>query len=119
MATGGALAPLVAAAGHRHVDLTLGPGSNAGVRRAGTETEIDAFLDATRGGMIATLRHQAVRRRHDLLWEPETVAAQIRQIRATIAPDIVLVDHLAFDATAALRGLRVPFVSFLPATRVK
>jgi zeaxanthin glucosyltransferase len=114
VATGRALGPLVAAAGHRHVDLTLGPGSNAGVRRSGTQTEIDDFLTATLGGMIATLRHQAERRRHDLLWEPEAVAERIRRIHTAAAPDVVLVDHLAFNATAALRGLRLPFVSFLP-----
>ena len=114
VATGGALAPLVAAAGHEHVELTLGSGSNAGVRPSGTETEIEAFLAATREGMIATLRYQAERRRHDLLWEPEAVGARLREILAELAPDTVLVDQLAFNATAALRGLRVPFLSFLP-----
>jgi len=75
---------------------------------------MEAFFAATRKGMIATLRHQAERRRHDLLWEPEAVAKRLRYIVQTIAPDMVLVDQLAFGATAALRGLRVPFLSFLP-----
>ena len=114
VATGRALAPRVAAAGHEHVELTLGSGSNGGVRPSGTEPEFDAFLAATREGMIATLRYQAERRRHDLLWEPEGVAARLRDIVGEIAPDTVLVDQLAFNATAALRGLRVPFLSFLP-----
>ena len=114
MATGRTLAPLVAAAGHEHVELTLGSGSNGGVRPSGTETEIEAFLAATREGMVGTLTHQAQRRRHDLLWETEAVAARLRHLVAEIAPDTVLVDQLAFNATAALRGLRVPFLSFLP-----
>ena len=114
VATGGALAPLVAAAGYEHVELTLGSGSNAGVRPSGAETEIEAFFAATREGMIATLSYQAERRRHDLLWEAEAVAARLRGIIAELAPDTVLVDQLAFNATAALRGLRVPFLSFLP-----
>lgn len=114
VATGRALAPLVAAGGHEHVELTLGSGSNRGVRPFGADSEIDAFFAATREGMIATLRYQAERRRHDLLWEPQAVAERLRRIVARLAPDTVLVDQLAFSATAALRGLRVPFFSFLP-----
>ena len=114
VATGRALAPLVAAAGLEHVELTLGSGSNAGVRPSGRESEIEAFLAATREGMIATLTYQAERRRQDLLWEPRSVAARLGDIIAGTAPDSVLVDQLAFNATAALRGLHVPFLSFLP-----
>jgi len=114
VATGKTLAPLVAAEGHEHVELTLGSGSNAGVRPQDADTELDSFFAATREGMIATLRYQAERRRHDLLWEPEAVAERLRRILATVTPDTVLVDQLAFGATATLRGLRVPFLSFLP-----
>ncbi len=114
VATGKTLAPLVAADGHEHVELTLGSGSNAGVRPADADAGLDAFFAATREGMIATLRYQAERRRHDLLWEPQAVAERLRRIVETVAPDTVLVDQLAFGATAALRGLRVPFLSFLP-----
>lgn len=114
VATGQTLAHLVTADGHEHRELTLGSGSNAGVRPAGAEEELDAFFSATREGMIATLRYQAERRRHDLLWEPQAVAEQLRRIVETVAPDTVLVDQLSFGATAALRGLGVPFLSFLP-----
>ncbi|MBM3677295.1 MAG: glycosyltransferase family 1 protein [Actinobacteria bacterium] len=114
VATGRTLAPRVAADGHEHVELTLGAGSNGGVRPAGDEAELNAFFAATRKGMIATLRYQAERRRDDLLWEPHAVAERLRHIVETVAPDTVLVDQLSFGATAALRGLRVPFLSFLP-----
>jgi len=114
VATGKTLAPLVIVDGHEHVELTLGSGSNAGVRPVDADAELNAFFAATREGMIATLRYQAERRRHDLLWEPHAVAEQLRRIVETVAPDTVLVDQLAFGATAALRGLRVPFLSFLP-----
>lgn len=114
VATGRTLAPLVAAEGHEHVELTLGAGSNGGVRPVGAEAELDTFIAATREGMVATLRHQALRRRHDLLWQPQAVAERLRRIVDRIAPDTVIVDQLAFGATAALRGLRVPFLSFLP-----
>lgn len=114
VATGTTLAPRVAADGHEHVELKLGSGSNAGARPTGAGTALEAFFAATREGMIATLRHQAERRRHDLLWEPQAVAEQLRRIVAGVSPDAVLVDQLAFGATASLRGLRVPFLSFLP-----
>ena len=114
VATGSTLAPRVRAEGHRHVEVRLGAGSNAGLSRAGADAGIDAFLAATRHGMVATLRHQAERRRHDLLWEPRTVAKEIGRAVRDVAPDVVLVDQLAFGATATLRGLGVPFVSFLP-----
>lgn len=114
VATGRTLAPLIAADAHEYVELTLGAGSNGGVRPAGADAEMEAFFAATREGMIATLRHQAGRRRHDLLWEPEAVAKRLANIVQAIDPDLVLVDQLAFGASAALRGLRVPFLSFLP-----
>ena len=114
VATGMALAAEIAADGHEHAHLALGSGSNTGAHRAKRAEELEAFFAATREGMIATLRHQAERRRHDLLWEPHAVAERLQTIIADIAPDAVLVDQLAFGATAALRGLRVPFVSFLP-----
>ncbi len=114
VATGRTLAPAVAAGGFEHVQLILGSGSNGGVRPADTDPELNAFFAATHEGMIATLRYQAERRAHDLLWEPQSVAAQLRHVIATVAPDAVLVDQLAFGATAVLRGLRVPFLSFLP-----
>ena len=114
VATGKTLAPLIAADAHEYVELTLGAGSNGGVRPAGADAEMEAFFAATREGMIPTLRHQAERRRHDLLWEPEAVAKRLANIVQAIDPDLVLVDQLAFGASAALRGLRVPFLSFLP-----
>ncbi|MFN0156083.1 MAG: glycosyltransferase [Gaiella sp.] len=114
VATGKTLAPLVAAAGHEHVELKLGSGSNAGVPASGADAELNAFFATTREGMIQTLRYQAERRRRDLLWEPQAVAERLRHILKTVLPDTVLVDQLAFGATAALRGLRVPFLSFLP-----
>lgn len=114
VATGPTLAPLVVADGYQHVELILGSGSNGGVRQVDIETELNAFFAATRLGMIATLRYQAERRGHDLLWEPQSVAERLRDVIATVEPDSVLVDQLAFTATAALRGLGVPFFSFLP-----
>ncbi|MCY7302233.1 MAG: glycosyltransferase, partial [Thermoleophilia bacterium] len=114
VATGPALGPRVEADGFGHTQLRLGAGSNPGVSRSVRDAELDGFFAATHSGMVATLRYQAERRRHDLLWEPEAVSNRVCEVIEGVAPDAVLVDQLAFGATAALRGLRVPFVSFLP-----
>ena len=114
VATGPALGPRVEADGFAHVYLRLGAGSNPGVTRSMQDAELDGFFAATHSGMVATLRYQAERRRHDLLWEPEAVAERVRDVVEDVAPDAVLVDQLAFGATATLRGLRVPYLSFLP-----
>lgn len=119
VATGYGLRPRVIADGLEHVTLILGPGSNPGLIRSEDQSEeerdqLRRFFAATRQGMIPTLLHQAHNRRRDLLFEPDRVAADMRRILGTIDPDAVLVDQLAFGATAALRGLRRPYVSFHP-----
>jgi zeaxanthin glucosyltransferase len=119
VATGPATAPLVEEAGLRWTELALGAGRNGGVARPedqpGEEAgHLQAFLDATRAGMVATLRHQADRRLSDLLWEPGLVARRLRRVLAEERPDVVVSDHLAFGATLALRALARPYVGLLP-----
>src|SRR4029079_1390656 len=65
-------------------------------------------------GMVATLEHQARRRLHDLLWDPEHVTARLAEIVDEVDPELVLSDHLAFGASLALRALGVPYTAFLP-----
>lgn len=119
VATGRALEQRVLADGFEHTRLVLGPGSNPGVIRAETQseeerTQLEAFFAATRAGMVATLLHQARHRQRDLLFEPDRVAKDLIEILDRVAPDVVLVDQLAFGATAVLRGLGQRFVSFHP-----
>jgi UDP:flavonoid glycosyltransferase YjiC (YdhE family) len=119
VATGRALEHRVLADGFEHTHLVLGPGSNPGIIRAETQseeerTQLEAFFAATRSGMVATLLHQARNRQRDLLFEPERVAKDLIEILDRVAPDVVLVDQLAFGATAVLRGLGQRFVSFHP-----
>jgi zeaxanthin glucosyltransferase len=110
VATGPATAPIVAASGAEHVHLRLGRGSNPGIIRpehqpAGEDDNLRAFFEASRGGMVETLRYQAEARRTDLLWEPVDTAAAVRHIVETLDPDQIIVDHLAFSATLALRAI--------------
>ena len=114
VATGWAMAPLVRSVGMEHTELMMSRGSNAGVIRTQQEpnTEahsLDAFFEATRRGMVETLRYQAEQRATDLLWRPQQVARRTMRIVETHAPDTILVDHLAFAATIGLRAKGVPY----------
>ncbi len=115
VATGPAVATHVERAGFERAEVVLGRGSNAGTARAdeqpsGEDANLRAFFSATRAGMIPTLRLQAELRRNDLLWRPlEAARATIEVVRA-IAPDAILVDHLAFGAVLGLRAAGTSYV---------
>jgi MGT family glycosyltransferase len=114
VATGPAMAPVVRAAGMEHTELIMSRGSNAGMlrTRASQDAEarsLEAFFDATREGMVPTLRYQADQRATDLLWRPEQVARRLLNIIADVRPSAVLLDHLAFGAAVGLRALGVPY----------
>ena len=114
VATGPAMAPVVRAAGMEHTELIMSRGSNAGMlrTRAAQDAEarsLEAFFDATREGMVPTLRYQADQRATDLLWRPEQVARRLLNIIADVRPSAVLLDHLAFGAAVGLRALGVPY----------
>ncbi|MEX1336517.1 MAG: glycosyltransferase, partial [Candidatus Limnocylindrales bacterium] len=114
VATGPAMAPLVRAAGMEHTELIMSRGSNAGVlcTRAARDAEarsLRAFFEATREGMVPTLRFQAEQRATDLLWRPEQVARRVVNIVADAKPSAVLIDHLAFSASIGLRSMDLPY----------
>ncbi|MEO5705288.1 MAG: glycosyltransferase [Candidatus Limnocylindrales bacterium] len=114
VATGDAVAPLVERAGFERVPLLLGRGSNAGTARVedqptGEDVNLRAFFDATYAGMIPTLRLQAELRRNDLLWRPEEAARATIEVVHEVAPDAILVDHLAFGATLGLGAAGIPY----------
>ena len=114
VATGPAVAPIVARAGFERVPLVLGRGSNAGTARAdeqpaGEDDNLRRFFQATRDGPIAILRLQAELRRNDLLWDPlATARATVAAVRS-VAPDTILVDHVAFGARLGLHAAGIPY----------
>lgn len=119
VATGPGLRAKVISDGFDYEPLVLGPGSNPGLIKPEEQSneerrQLEEFFSATREGMVPTLLHQARNRRRDLLFEPQRVAVDIEELLLRVGPDTVVVDQLAFGATAALRGLRRPFVSFHP-----
>ena len=119
VATGPALRDRVLADGFEHTELVLGRGSNGGLSRLDDQPEeerreLRAFYAATRQGMTATLAHQVRGRETDMLWRPEAVARRLERILAAVRPRRIVVDHLAFGATLALRALGRPHASLLP-----
>ena len=114
VATGPAMAPLVRRSGMEYTELIMSRGSNAGVIRTSAARDeeaqsLEAFFEASRGGMVETLRFQAEQRATDLLWRSRQVASRTMRILETHAPDAVIVDHLAFAATIGLRAAGAPY----------
>ncbi|MFI8523910.1 nucleotide disphospho-sugar-binding domain-containing protein [Promicromonospora sukumoe] len=114
VATGPATAAVVAGFGLDRVDLPLGRGSNAGVMRAGEQPKdeaasLEGFFDATRRGMVPTLSYQARERLTDLMWDPVGRARRTLQVVEQVAPDAILVDHLAFSARLALQTAGIAY----------
>jgi zeaxanthin glucosyltransferase len=119
VATGPTIGPRAVAAGHRWRKLVLGAGRNAGIARvdeqpAGERDELAAFIEATRAGIVAALLHQARRRSHDLLHEPQRVIGDLDRIVVAERPDLVVVDHVSFVSTLAVLALDLPFATFVP-----
>ena len=107
VATGTATAPIVESFGFERAHLQLGKGSNPGVIRAeqqptGEDDALRGFFEATRAGMVPTLAFQARARLSDLMWDPVRVGREVQAVVAAVAPDVVIVDHLAFSARLAL-----------------
>ena len=113
VATGSATAGIVDEFGYERVDLRLGRGSNPGVIRAeqqprGEDDALRGFFAATLEGMVPTLTFQAQARLTDLMWQPVATARTVQEIVSRVAPDHVVVDHLAFSARLALTAAAIP-----------
>ena len=114
VASGPATAAIVEQFGFERVDLRLGRGSNPGVIRAedqptGEDDALRGFFDATRRGMVETLTFQAEARLTDLMWEPVRIGREVLAVVASVAPDQILVDHLAFSARVALDSAGIAY----------
>lgn len=112
VATGTGLRNRVESDGFEWRLLQLGASSNIGVVAADSATQ--AFIAATKAGALATMRYQACKREHDLLWRPEQVAREIAALCAEIDPDEVLVDQVSFGSTLAMRAIGRSFISLVP-----
>lgn len=118
VATGSAVAPLVAEFGFEHQPLVLGRGSNPGVIRPedqppGEDDSLRGFFAATREGMVSTLVYQADVRGDDLLWAPRETSVAVQRVVDAVRPDTIVVDHLAFTATLALRAAGIDYADLV------
>jgi len=107
VATGEATASIVESFGFERVHLQLGRGSNPGVIRAeeqptGEDDALRGFFEATRHGMVETLRFQAEARLTDLMWQPVETARAVLAVIDQVQPAEIIVDHLAFSARLAM-----------------
>lgn len=114
VATGPATDPIVREFGLERLDLPLGRGSNARVISADEQPKDESaslrgFFDATRVGMVETLRYQASERLTDLMWDPVTVGRRVLAAVEQVRPTAILVDHLAFSARVALQTAGIPY----------
>lgn len=114
VATGTATASIVESFGFERVHLQLGRGSNPGIIKAedqptGEDDALRGFFAATRVGMVETLAFQAEARKNDLLWDPVNTARAVQRVVDEVAPDRVIVDHLAFSARLALLAHGTPY----------
>ncbi|MDJ0348568.1 nucleotide disphospho-sugar-binding domain-containing protein [Cryobacterium sp. PH29-G1] len=118
VASGPATAHIVTEFGFEREHLQLGRGSNPGTIRVdqqptGEDDALRGFFDATRRGMVDTLRFQAQARSNDLLYNPVAIARAVQRIVARVQPDQVIVDHLAFSARLGLLSAGVPYADVL------
>jgi zeaxanthin glucosyltransferase len=114
VATGPATAGIVEEFALEHIDLRLGRGSNPGVIAAEQQPvdegeSLRGFFAATREGAVPTLAYQAAERLTDLMWRPVEAARATQRIVDEVAPDQVIVDHLAFSARLGLQTAGVPY----------
>ncbi|MDN3495686.1 glycosyltransferase [Planococcus sp. APC 4015] len=114
VATGPATDPIVREFGLERLDLPLGRGSNARVISADDQPEdegasLRSFFDATREGMVETLRYQASERLTDLMWDPVTIGRRVLDAVEAVRPSAIIVDHLAFSARLALQTAGIAY----------
>lgn len=110
VATGPATRSIVDSFGFEYTPLELGRGSNPGVIRAeeqpaGEDESLRGFFAATREGMVETLAYQARARLDDLMWQPVEKARAVQGIVREVAPQAIIVDHLAFSARLGLDAM--------------
>jgi len=119
VATGKAMRPLVERDGLEWRLLDLAAGSNDGLAAAATHDpsdpgSLDAFINATRQGFVATLSFQATKRGRELLWNPVDVGRNILALLDDINPDQILVDQVSLVSTLGVLASGRRFTTVVP-----
>lgn len=119
IATGHAMRTFVEADGLEWHHLDLAAGSNDGLAVAATHdpsepSALDAFIDATRQGFVATLAFQASKRSRELLWNPVEVGRTIDRLLDEYEPDRIIVDQVSLVSTLGVLATGRPFTTVVP-----
>jgi zeaxanthin glucosyltransferase len=119
IATGHTMRPFVERDGLEWRHLDLAAGSNDGLAAARTHDpgdpgSLDAFIDATRHGFVATLSFQATKRGRELLWNPVGVGRNILALLDDVDPDRILVDQVSLVSTLGVLASGRRFTTIVP-----
>ena len=75
---------------------------------------LEEFFEATRKGPIETLITQSLHRKADMLYSPDELISNIKDIVSKIEVDVFVVDILSYSVTLSLYYLGLPFITFCP-----
>jgi zeaxanthin glucosyltransferase len=75
---------------------------------------IEAFIDATKHGPVATLEFQALHRQADMLFRPDQLQRHIAALHRDLQPDLYVVDQLSYGVTLSMLSMGLPFITFCP-----
>ncbi len=90
-------------------------GNNKKALQDDSETKrLEEFFESTKKGAIETLITQSHHRRADMLYDPEILIDEIKNIHTSHNIDLYVVDVLSYSVTLSLYFLHLPFITFCP-----
>jgi UDP:flavonoid glycosyltransferase YjiC (YdhE family) len=75
---------------------------------------LEEFFEATKKGPVQTLITQSKHRKDDMLYNPNQIAKDIKELDDDNDIDLWIHDILSYNVTLALYSLRLPFITFCP-----
>jgi UDP:flavonoid glycosyltransferase YjiC (YdhE family) len=72
------------------------------------------FLEATKKGPVQTLITQSKHRKDDMLYNPNQIFKDIKELDDDSDIDLWINDILSYNVTLALYSIRLPFITFCP-----
>jgi UDP:flavonoid glycosyltransferase YjiC (YdhE family) len=75
---------------------------------------LEAFFEATKKGPVQTLITQSKHRKEDMLYNPDQIAKDIKELDDDSDIDLWISDTLSYNVTLALYALRLTFIGFCP-----
>lgn len=106
-------------AGLRFYLLEITRNANVGVLNSTNQPQseknrLNAFIQATKNGPVATLLYQSKNRKKDMLTDPIRIRNEIIEFQQKEGIDVFIVDQLSYSVTLALYCLEFPFITYVP-----